>query len=318
MIVFDVFCGMGGASDGLSSAGLEVIGIEKDAIAAKNHELAGHFTVNTDATMVTELRTLDCGIWLSPPCQAFSTAGKSEGVKYKERLRDCIYREDWTGWDNVDPNIWLPLEVGRWTQMLQPRWVLCEQVVSAKELWEMYEIKFREWGFHTWSGLLNCADYGLPQTRKRAFFMASLDGPVEPPQPTHSKDGVNELLPWVTMQDCFEWEFGFIGFPRKADGLGPSIEINSELYRKRDLRPINQPSQTLTEKARSWLRFDIFNEKIMKLTIDEALVLQGFSPRQLVGSNTAKFRCIGNACPPVMAKTLAESVSRTQAPSVAV
>ena len=314
MIVFDVFCGMGGASDGLAAAGLEVIGIEKDYVAAEIHKMAGHFTVNTDATSVVS-ESLECGLWLSPPCQAFSVAGKSDGIKYKDRLRDCINKEDWTPWADINPNIWLPLEVGRWTQMFKPKWVLCEQVVSAKELWEMYEVKFQEWGYHTWSGVLNCADYGLPQTRKRAFFMASLDGLVKPPAPTHSKDG-GELFSWVSMSDCFEWHSGLVGFPRKADTLGPSIEINSVKYRQRDLRPTNKPSQTLTEKARSWLRFDTLNDEAVKLKIEEALVLQGFSERQLSGSNTAQFRAIGNACPPIMAQKLAEAVIAAQTPSV--
>lgn len=36
-----------------------------------------------------------------------------------------------------------------------------------------------------WCGVLSAEQYGVPQTRKRAILVASLDGPVGPPVPTH-------------------------------------------------------------------------------------------------------------------------------------
>ncbi|HQW88354.1 MAG TPA: DNA cytosine methyltransferase [Nitrospira sp.] len=47
-----------------------------------------------------------------------------------------------------------------------------------------------------------------------------------------------------------------VGFPRKYDGLGDAVEIDGELYRARDLRPADYPSQVVTEKARSWEVFE--------------------------------------------------------------
>ena len=34
-------------------------------------------------------------------------------------------------------------------------------------------------GYHTAAGVLSAERYGVPQTRKRAFLIASLDGPVQ-------------------------------------------------------------------------------------------------------------------------------------------
>lgn len=425
---------MGGASDGLTAAGFEVIGVEYDATAAESHELGGHATVHADSTSIVDplldlqdlVRNLESsysgsamshpgagdpqspmdvsgnlpgelqetgpsvssyGLWLSPPCQAFSIAGKGEGVKYKDKLRDCINDEDWSPWPGIDPNIWLPLEVGRWTQMLQPRWVLCEQVMRARELWKMYEEKFQEWGYSTWSGVLNCADYSLPQTRKRAFFMASLDGPVRPPKPTHAKDGKDGLLPWVTMADALGWGATTIPYPTIASGRtsggGPDREklggsgarkriyteqeegrwissVNTGAdHREKGNRDASQkfdpnevPAKTFTTKSGTQWKIEptwpfsmpattvcadpritsrshhypgdqgksprttddvragnYTGKEPVKLKVEEALVLQGFAEDRLVaGSKTAKFKAIGNAVPPIMAKLLAENL----------
>ncbi len=292
MMVFDIFCGMGGASDGLAQAGHKVIGIDNDQRAVASHQLGGHISFNEDVSKITDPfqflpegyeNEKDFGLWLSPPCTAFSVAGKGKGMTYKDDIIECIKEENWTPWaDYIDQNIWLPIEVGRWTQMLKPKWVLCEQVIRAKELWCAYEDKFQEWGYHTWSGVLNCADYSLPQTRKRAFFIASLDGPVGPPTQTHAKDGKDGLLPWVTMADALGWSNGLVGFPRLDDGKGKeeSIEIDGKNYRRRDMKDINEPSQTVTEKARSWRRVESVNTGADHRVKGDRSKSQTFDPRK--------------------------------------
>jgi DNA (cytosine-5)-methyltransferase 1 len=48
-----------------------------------------------------------------------------------------------------------------------------------------------------------------------------------------------------------------VGFPRRADELGPVIEIEGEFYRERDLRSEEHPSFTVSAKSRSWRVYEV-------------------------------------------------------------
>jgi DNA (cytosine-5)-methyltransferase 1 len=52
-----------------------------------------------------------------------------------------------------------------------------------------------------------------------------------------------------------------VGFARRYDGIGDSIEIDGILYRARDLRDSGFPAHTVTEKARSWEVYDTEEEE---------------------------------------------------------
>lgn len=77
----DCFSGAGGWAEGLASLGLATVGIELDADAAATHAKAGHATVRADVSVYPPERFAGrvAGVIASPPCQAFSQAGKREG-----------------------------------------------------------------------------------------------------------------------------------------------------------------------------------------------------------------------------------------------
>ena len=60
-----------------------------------------------------------------------------------------------------------------------------------------------------WAGVLNAADYGVPQTRKRAFCLAHRTRTVHAPEATHDRDPqpslFGELAPWVSMASALGW-----------------------------------------------------------------------------------------------------------------
>ena len=118
-----------------------------------------------------------------------------------------------------DPRSLLVVEPLRWALALEPEWVALEQVPPALGLWQMIAEVLVARGWWAWSGVLEAERYGVPQTRERAFLLASRVGPVEPPQPTHQRyvpgepqrhevtlDG--ELLPWVSMAEALGWDLG--------------------------------------------------------------------------------------------------------------
>lgn len=195
-MIIDLFAGPGGWSEGLRMLAPDLhateIGLEWDSGACDTRAAAGHATIRTDiAAYPTEPFTGKVtGLIASPPCQDFSLAGKRAGI---EGERGQLIRE-----------------VLRWSEALRPDWIACEQVPPALPVWRDYETELRKLGYYTWSGVLNAADYGVPQTRRRAILLASRTSPVGPPEPTHDREPMpslfaDELRPWVSMADALGW-----------------------------------------------------------------------------------------------------------------
>lgn len=227
----DLFAGPGGWSEGLRMLGLRDIGIELDAAACRTRAAAGHLTVRADvAAYPTEpFVGKTWGVIASPPCQDFSLAGKRAGIA-----------------GDRGQLVW---QVLRWVDDIRPAWVACEQVPEVLDIWRHIAHTFRGWGYRTWTGVLDAADYGVPQNRERAFLLARLDGPVGPPEPTHARNPSGDLfggqlLPWVT----FGSVLGIEASLRHVRGAG-MIERHGE----RPDRDPDQPAFTVTSKSRSWV-----------------------------------------------------------------
>lgn len=189
-MILDAFAGPGGWDEGLRAAGLTgVIGIEHDHDANRTAMNAGHHRVEADVATfpLDHLRGNIEGLVMSPPCTDFSIAGKRAGI---DGATGSLIRE-----------------VGRWVTTLRPEWFACEQVPPALPYWVEYAYTFERLGYRCWSGVLNSADYGVPQTRWRAILVGSLRGPVSPPVPSHSRDGggLFSAARWVTMADALGW-----------------------------------------------------------------------------------------------------------------
>lgn len=319
-VILDVFAGPGGWDEGLALLGQrQVVGIEWDADACATATAAGHARIRADVEhfALDHLRGRIEGLIMSPPCTDWSTAGKQ------------------TRWAGSSGR--LVMQVPRWIEQLEPRWVACEQVPPALEAWNLFRPGLEARGYRTWAGVLNAADYGVPQTRRRAFLLAALDSQPQPPAPTHARDPEPDLFgpalaPWVSMADALGWSDGRVGFPRRDD-LGTSPDG----YRERDWRSTSEPAFIVTEKARSWVvntgrdwkpggtrddaqqvpmcgrpgtkvnAADRAGTEAIRITIEDALVLQSF-PRDypVQGNRTSQFRQVGNAVPPRLAAAVLE------------
>ena len=191
-MILDLFAGPGGWSEGLRSIGLTDVGVEWDESACRTRIAAGHPTIRADVERLPlALAKLDVtGLIASPPCQDFSTAGKNAG-RGGDRGRLI---------DLVPPLV----------EQLRPEWVACEQVPPALGIWKEHAHYYRELGYSVWCGVLNSANYGVPQTRERAYLMASRVAVATPPEPTHAKNPMPglfgpELEPWVSMAEALGW-----------------------------------------------------------------------------------------------------------------
>jgi DNA (cytosine-5)-methyltransferase 1 len=226
-MIVDLFAGPGGWSEGLRTLSPEMhateIGLEWDASACATRAAARHRTIRTDiAAYPTEPFNQVVGLIASPPCQDFSLAGNRAGIT-GERGQ-------------------LITQVLRWTENLRPEWVACEQVPPALPVWKQYAEHLRGLGYSAWAGVLNAADYGAPQTRRRAFLIASRVRDVHPPEPTHAQYPAPSLfgddqLPWVTMADALGWSDGRILNP------GATGSDRSDLNRRH--YSLDEPAPTM-------------------------------------------------------------------------
>ena len=104
------------------------------------------------------------------PCQPFST--------YSQR------------YDTRSDHKWgLLYEFARLARDLRPDIVTMENVPSVErhEVFEDFVAELRGCDYHVWHDVVECAQYGVPQTRRRMVLLASLHGPIRMIKPTHSK-----------------------------------------------------------------------------------------------------------------------------------
>ncbi|WP_030870964.1 DNA cytosine methyltransferase [Streptomyces sp. NRRL F-2747] len=340
--ILDLFAGPGGWSEGLRVLGLQDIGIEIDSAVCATRTAAGHSTVcaNVAEYPTAPLHGNVTGLIASPPCQSFSAAGLRAGntdLPLCHQALDDLAR----GHDSrhtllagcADPRSLLVVEPLRYALDLRPEWIALEEVPAVLPLFEHTARLLTVAGYSTWAGVLNAADFGLAQTRRRAFLIASRTRPAMPPEPTHADGGTDPdlfgegLPPWRTMGDVLGWPPGEVitrgnhttggsRFPT----TGPSWAITGRA-RSWMLRVGNRPSSTrrrldqpaptlLFAKALndvSWIDAD--GTPIRRLSVAEASVLQGFTASYpWAGSRTKQFQQIGNAVPTPLATAVLRSL----------
>lgn len=217
-LVLDLFAGPGGWSQAARSLGLTEVGIELDAQACATRAAAGHATIRADVSAFSTNRLPELrGLTGSPVCVHFSAAGKrggnlvtgvlAEGIRdaFAGRQTRAVRRREaaaelraarWGDprWTRAQRSaaIWkavrsasLMIEPARFITAGRPEWIALEQVPSVLPLWRVYAAELAALGYSTWAGELNSADYGVPQTRKRAILIASRVRRVTRPEPTH-------------------------------------------------------------------------------------------------------------------------------------
>jgi DNA (cytosine-5)-methyltransferase 1 len=189
MVGVDLFCGAGGMSLGAKLAGIHVtLAVEADPHAATTYAL-NHPEVRLirgDIRDVNAIPPTPAGeetiLFGGPPCQGFSTSN--------QRTRSRNNRSNW-----------MFQEFLRLAQSWHPDWLVFENVKGLAEtdsgsFLETILRSFANLEYTVTKGVLNAADFGVPQKRERFFVIGSARG-IEVPLPmptTNRKLAVGPVL----------------------------------------------------------------------------------------------------------------------------
>jgi DNA (cytosine-5)-methyltransferase 1 len=188
---FDLFSGCGGLTVGLKRAGFRVLAaVECWETAADAYEL-NHKEVRLvrsdirDCDPAELMRSLDLRVGQldllagCPPCQGFSSLRTLNGTRPgTDQQNDLIF------------------EFVHFAIVLLPKTILLENVpalVSDERLTRVTSI-LQKAGYNCAARVLDAANYGVPQRRRRLLFLASRIGPVSFPTPARKRVTVRSII----------------------------------------------------------------------------------------------------------------------------
>jgi DNA (cytosine-5)-methyltransferase 1 len=335
-VAIDLFCGAGGLSLGLKQAGFQVLAaVDVDPLAIKSFK-ANHRKTKVILDDLRDVKAAGLRRELGlergeldllagcPPCQSFSALKTLNGYK---TVRDK---------DSKD----LLFEFLRFVREFNPKTVMLENVPRfAKDpRIRVLSRTLRKLGYRIKRKVLNAANYGVPQRRKRMILIAVKK---KFGQPTFG-------IPWKTGRTVRE-AIALLPAPRNSsDPLHNVSEKRSkevrDLIAKIPLNGGGRSSLPRSEQLGCHKRCDGFRDIYGRMswddvaptitggcvnpskgrflhpkanrcvTLREAALLQGFPPRYKIALDNGKFaaaRLIGNALPPPFIRRHSLSIKAT-------
>jgi DNA (cytosine-5)-methyltransferase 1 len=318
----DLFTGAGGLTLGLHDAGFRPqLAVELNADACETFRgVLPKVPLEPKPIGGFDFRRFE-GIDLvagGPPCQPFSSGGK--GLAAGDR-RDMIP------------------EFIRAVEQARPRAFLMENVPALfgsthTTYLDRVIRRLSALGYDLTTGVLNAAEHGVPQKRRRGFIVGLRHGHFQFPKPTHGPRGSQPFVPAgaVIARDAVRGEPNESKvFYAKNPDLRPS-PYDGQLFNGGG-RPIDlsAPCHTILASAGgnkthfvdTFERVPEYHAHLARggkpragtldggrrLTPEESALLQTFPPDMVFrGSRSSRYMQIGNAVPPVLARALGEAL----------
>lgn len=234
--VIDLFSGCGGMTVGFTQEGFNpILAVEWDRFAAatyaanfgEDHVRAGDIADVADR----DIPPVDLMIG-GPPCQGFSNLG----LKRLDDPRNQLWREYMRFITRAKPLVFVIENVDRFSKSPEFQMLLDEvDHGSLKDYQLSYDV-------------LNAADYGVSQRRRRTIVIGSRVGKIDLPSPTHARqpEAGSGLLPWRTVRDRIE------GLPARPDSTElpdsvteffgeamPGVFKGLDIHFRREPRPLS-------------------------------------------------------------------------------
>lgn len=290
-----------------------------------------------------------------PPCQAFSTAGKRLSINDTrlDRGGDLVFeflrvvreaKPQFFVFENVTGLLSAAIRHMSFYERIRKREHEIPPDARLGTAFERILEEFRGTGYRIKWAILNAADYGVPQVRKRLFIVGSRDGVdiAFPPLPTHGRPGslavaTGRVKPWLTLRDAI-WDLRdredleYIPFPSWGKYLRYVPPGGSWVNIPEDLRREAMGGAYYSQGGRrgffrrlSWDRPapTLVTSPVMKatclchpdydrpLSVEEYARIQCFPDDwKFVGPTEAKYRMIGEAVPPPLGYMVATCILR--------
>lgn len=242
----DLFAGGGGLTVGLKDAGYRVLAaveIDPNAFSTYTANHSDVLALKQDITSVTgesltkQLRKKSLRLDLlagCPPCQGFSSL--TSKYKREDARNDLIF------------------EMSRLAKELRPKALMLENVPGLSQKgrvkFDRFLSEIRDLGYMPTFDVLQVADFGVPQYRRRLVMLAGHGFEIPMPIPTHSQRPLKgKQKPWITVKMALK------GL-RKP--IGMSAARNAEGIRKanwhvvRDLSALNLARIKIALPGKSW------------------------------------------------------------------
>ena len=326
----DLFCGAGGFSLGFKAAGFNCLGaFDNWDPAIKTHKKNFKDTKiytksindysNLEIKEIFNNNNVDVIIG-GPPCQGFSSIGKQN---INDQRNDLIF------------------EFGRIIKLIKPSFFIMENVsglIHDKNVFYFNRLKnfFISNGYKINYRLLNAAEYGVPQLRKRVFLIGHKSSfEYNFPKPIFLKENyrtvgetIMDLVKKKNIQNHVPMKHNDIvrkriSFINEGGGITKNIpkkflQGSRSDYRKNKLKNFSHVYKRLHRKLPSGTMVPGHNAFPLHPTLDRALTvreaarLQTF-PDKIIFEGTRQEQCIlvGNAVPVQLAKVIGKSIKES-------
>jgi len=301
----DLFAGLGGSTCGAKAAGVQVVAaVDTWGLACKTYA-DNHPSVQVyeddcerlDPALIAAEHGQIGLLLASPECTSHTCA--KGAAQRSERSRTTAF------------------QVVRFAEVLRPRWIVVENVIHMRA-WSRYRgflAAIEALGYQCEPQVLNSADFGVPQSRRRLFIVCE-----------HGRKPPNILPPLavkpVPVRDIIDRNGTYAYTPLRSNGRAIATIERAEraiasvgsrmpfllVYYGTDgsggWQPVTMPLRTITTLDRfAYVRRRNGVHEMRMLQVPELQIAMGFPPEYIInrGTRRDRIKLLGNAvCPPVM------------------
>ncbi|MCL4363222.1 DNA cytosine methyltransferase [Candidatus Marsarchaeota archaeon] len=213
--VVDLFCGAGGLSKGFELAGYRIIAgldFDKTSVETFGFNFPDAVSICADIKSIRPEQFLERlkekkvdVVVGGPPCQGFSTANRQQ--KFIDDPRNILYKY-----------------FVEYVSFIKPEIFVMENVAGMEKKVNEIEKDFSDIGYLVGYGIMNASEYGIPQNRKRLFFIGIKDS-----------DGHG----FKTLNNIFS--------VLESEKSGKIVPLKDALWGLRKITPIAKKNATYTE-----------------------------------------------------------------------